>query len=360
MIFCGDIAIPFRGGVTFKNLPAELAAQDWFGNLEGSLVEDNAIDAGLFLEKRIVFNSLQAIRELQEAIHFKAFGLANNHIKDAAPLNETLRHLKSLNISHVGANLKLLSASAPLIIKSGNSEYVIVAFGWDVIQCIYAKDEKEGVNPYTRENVLTQIEALSREYMGKRIITFMHWNYELELYPQPLDRELAHRLIDLGVYAVIGCHSHRVQSIEMYNGRPIVYGLGNFAFRQNTYMDGNLKFPPFSYSEMALEITDDGKYKIHEFEYNPMEHSVEYKGYENCQNNASFNIFTKEKYSKWFAAQRYQRKALPIMYFDDSNTVYTVKRRWVKLRGKFIDILVKNKILFKAIKSIISKVYGIN
>ena len=62
----------------------------------------------------------------------------------------------------------------------------------------------------------------------RRIIAFMHWNTELELYPQPLDRELSHALIDLGVFAVIGCHAHRVQGYEIYKGHPIVYGLGNF------------------------------------------------------------------------------------------------------------------------------------
>lgn len=50
----------------------------------------------------------------------------------------------------------------------------------------------------------------------------------MELYPQPFDRELSKVLIDLGVYAVLGCHAHRVQQIEFYKGRPIVYGLGNF------------------------------------------------------------------------------------------------------------------------------------
>lgn len=52
------------------------------------------------------------------------------------------------------------------------------------------------------------------KFKKEYVICFFHWNYELEKYPQPFDRQLAMDLIDMGVAAVIGCHAHRTQPIE--------------------------------------------------------------------------------------------------------------------------------------------------
>jgi poly-gamma-glutamate synthesis protein (capsule biosynthesis protein) len=37
-------------------------------------------------------------------------------------------------------------------------------------------------------------------------------------------------MIDAGADAVVGGHPHVVQGAEVYQGRPIVYSLGNFVF----------------------------------------------------------------------------------------------------------------------------------
>ena len=48
------------------------------------------------------------------------------------------------------------------------------------------------------------------------------------------DQELiAHMIIDAGADCVIGHHPHVVQGIEVYNGKPIFYSLGNLVFGGN-------------------------------------------------------------------------------------------------------------------------------
>ena len=44
---------------------------------------------------------------------------------------------------------------------------------------------------------------------------------------------IAHELIDYGADVVIGSHPHVTQGVEMYNGKPIFYSLGNFIFDQS-------------------------------------------------------------------------------------------------------------------------------
>ena len=46
--------------------------------------------------------------------------------------------------------------------------------------------------------------------------------------------EAAHRAIDMGADLVIGTHPHVLEGIEKYNGRYILYSLGNFCFGGNS------------------------------------------------------------------------------------------------------------------------------
>ncbi len=63
-------------------------------------------------------------------------------------------------------------------------------------------------------------------------IIYIHWGDEYELTNTGLQQELAHAFIDAGADAVIGHHPHVVEGVELYNGAPIFYSLGNFIFDQ--------------------------------------------------------------------------------------------------------------------------------
>ncbi|HVJ88494.1 MAG TPA: CapA family protein [Labilithrix sp.] len=66
------------------------------------------------------------------------------------------------------------------------------------------------------------------------LVAHLHWGLEHELYPTPEQIELAHRLAELGVDAIIGHHPHVLQPMELYRTKrdphrvvPIYYSLGN-------------------------------------------------------------------------------------------------------------------------------------
>ena len=349
MIFCGDIALPIDNRLGFKGCPDDLFRKEWIGNLEGSLIKGEFSES--FLKERKVFNSDDAFASLCNLINYRCVGLANNHLLDASHVNESLEILNNMNMPYIGAGFCLDDARREIVIN----DYVIIAFGWEGISCVPANDCNEGVNPYEIDHVCDTVCNLLQIYQDKKIICFMHWNYELELYPQPLDRELSHHLIDMGVYAVIGCHAHRVQPIEIYKGHPIVYGLGNFAFMQNTYLNGKLKFPAFSYDEIAFEITDDGVFCVHRFKYDPNSQTVTYIRKETVETSEILSL-NDDDYKKFFKKNRVQRKFLPIFYYNDSRLTYRTKIELIKARQKMIKLLIGNKRVFDTIKSVISKI----
>lgn len=357
MIATGDISIPFIDGVTLKNLPPEEQRKLWIGNLEGSLLDANDEDRKELLNRRFVFNDYKAINSLLKTVPYEAFIIANNHLLDVCGVEETIGNIDKLGKFHVGAGRNLDEASKPLLFHDNGIDYAIYAFGWNRIRCVDATSNTEGSNPYNKWHVLEVMQKALKEHNDRRVIAFMHWNVELELYPQPLDRELSHQLIDLGVYAVIGCHAHRVQPFEIYKGHPIIYGLGNFAFRQRTYMAGKLMFPEFSYPEIAFEIDGDEFY-IHKWLYDPQTHIVEYIGKKQIlESDAPYSEMSNKEYKKWFKKNRFQRKAIPVSYYEDSKTIVALKYKYGKIRGGLINLLVKNERLFNVVKSLAARIF---
>lgn len=338
MIFTGDIALPYIGSSSFT-IPEELQSKVWVGNLEGSLIYDKKEGVSG------VYNDVKAIDELIKQIPFKAFGIANNHLLDAADVKTTIGNVERLNVGVVGGGRNLQEAGKPLLLTDvDGTTYRILSFGWEIIQCITATKNKQGVNPYTKGNVLRCVESALRN--NEPVVCFFHWNYELEAYPQPYDRQLAMELIDMGVCAVIGCHAHRTQPVEFYKGRPIVYGLGNFLFCQGYYFGGKLSFPKFCEEEYAFEITKEG-YKLHCFHYNQQENRLDYVKnievgeVEEFEGKAVFSGYSERQYEKFFKENRVQRKLLPIFHAKESALSYAIKSKWIKMRGGLINLLTK-------------------
>ncbi len=85
-----------------------------------------------------------------------------------------------------------------------------------------------GVETYLQEGV----EKL-REEGADLVFACCHWGIEREYYPEDYQKSLGRKCIDWGYDLVIGHHPHVLQGIEEYQGKFIVYSLGNFCFGAN-------------------------------------------------------------------------------------------------------------------------------
>ena len=334
MIFTGDIALPSFSIKLPDTLPQSVT---WVGNLEGSVVNrecENKVTKG-------VYNDYEAVKELLQHIPFKAFSLANNHLLDFGAVNDSITRLQSLEVPSIGAGNIREASKSLVVVDDDNLAYRILAFGWKNIQCPQATEKRDGVNPLTKKHVLSTVKAALKN--PEPVICFMHWDYELEKYPMPMDRCLAHELIDLGVSAIVGCHGHRVQQVEIYKNRPIVYGLGNFLFRQGVYFGGKLKYPALSSEEWAFEIKRNECFYIHRFEYDNSKHELKYVEAIELSNQqfygkAEYNDFSNEEYLDFFKKNRKVKKLLPVFTHKEKTFSYWSKSEWIKLRGWLLDI----------------------
>jgi poly-gamma-glutamate synthesis protein (capsule biosynthesis protein) len=342
MIFVGDIALPSRNSILIKNLPEKLSQQNWFGNLEGGIV-DNSNEK--YKKSRGVFNDIGAVEELQGNYNFRGVALANNHITDLTSVEQTLDYLEKLNIPYCGLGDNLKDASKPLILDDKGTKVIIINFGWEVIQCEIATGNKAGVNPLQKEHVLRVLRNIVAKNPDAKIVPYMHWGYELEAEPQPYERELAKKMIDTGADGVIGTHPHRIGGFEVYKNKPIVYSLGNWLFKQKYFFNGQLSFPDFCNLEVAFDWDlKENIYRFHFFNYDRDKSELYYLNTEDknsltmLKHTPFLNLSDKE-YSKWYKKNHFHRnKYLPAYYWDDSDFTVKMKNRWNKTR----DFLLKS------------------
>ena len=69
------------------------------------------------------------------------------------------------------------------------------------------------------------------------VVACFHWGAEKDYSPNANQQKLGRMAIDAGADLVIGHHSHRINPIEQYNGKYIVYSVGNFSFAGNSKPD---------------------------------------------------------------------------------------------------------------------------
>lgn len=317
MIFCGDIAV---SGV-YDNLDYTAhiltAQQPIFVNLEGAICSSEQEEK--LKKQRKVFNSGKVI-ELLQRNHVTGCILANNHIMDSGDGNMTRTILHKHGIETTGYGMNQEEAERPIYFSENGKKYALLAFGWNTIGCRYAGKKQPGINSMRLETVLGQIRKHRKS--NKRVIVVFHWNYEYELYPMPMQRELAKMAIESGAELIIGCHPHCVQGVEFYNGVPIVYSLGNWMFDSGVYFDGRIVTKECGKEELVIEWKEE-ILRCHWYEYDKEKSIPKYMTSELAVDSdklkklTPFSGMSEAEYLEWFKMNRRVHKFLPV--FANSN-----------------------------------------
>ena len=158
--------------------------------------------------------------------------LANNHIRDAggAGILQTIANVTKRGIAVSGAGKNLAAARTPAVLEAAGTKVAIL--GYDAIAGSYhATATKIGSAPLTAANVKADV-AKARAKGADIVIVFPHWGTEYDPTPFANQKKLAHMAIDAGADMVIGNHAHWAAAMEIYDGKPIWYALGNFVFDQ--------------------------------------------------------------------------------------------------------------------------------
>lgn len=325
------------------------SADQVIANLEGPIVGFPPTISQCRPQTPALGNSVDVLTILRES-HVSAVGLANNHTYDLPDsVRDTIELLATADIASFGAGAGLALASEPLVLKYEDSVVKVFAFGWDVIGSIYATLTREGVNPLEPSHLFQVIRTLRAEDKTSCVVFFMHWNYELEVHPQPAHRQLAHDLIREGVDVIVGLHPHVAQGAELIDGKPIVYSLGNWFFPPRRLGHILLRYPPISNRELAFEVEILGRqvrqiwFHWHQFdaerEHVMLEQTEGVNG-QILKELTPFAGMTHAEYTQWFRKNRARRKGLPVYENYQSGWMNRVKDYWVNARQFIVNLLV--------------------
>ena len=173
--------------------------------------------------------------------HFDVVSLANNHTGDFGPaaFDEMLLLLTKNKIGYFGGGANLSQAHTPFIIERNGLKIALLGYDEFFPRSFEADFDKSGVAWSEDEQVQFDIRRARTEFHADLVIPMMHWGWEHEGLASPRQHQLARLMIDSGADAVVGGHPHVTQDIEHYQGKPIIYSLGNFVFDGFTSTDNN-------------------------------------------------------------------------------------------------------------------------
>jgi poly-gamma-glutamate capsule biosynthesis protein CapA/YwtB (metallophosphatase superfamily) len=172
------------------------------------------------------------------AAHISACSLANNHVLDWGydGLSETLQSLNTAGIAYSGAGNISNEAMRPAVLNAtGKGRLLLFSFGsttsgipqdWKATSISPGVNLLDDLSEATAARVCNEMRA--HQQPGDLIVASIHWgsNWGYEI---PREQVLfAHRLIEECVAIVHGHSSHHVKAIEIFRGRLILYGCGDF------------------------------------------------------------------------------------------------------------------------------------
>lgn len=180
--------------------------------------------------------------------------LANNHINDYTEegVRSTIAVLEEAGIAYCGAGMNIDEAyKAAYIEKDGKTVAILSICENEPGYATRCSSGSAGLN------ILKLMKRIREEKQkADYVVIVFHGGTEYNPIPAPGIQERYRTFIEMGADAVIAGHTHCPQGYEVYNGKPIIYSLGNFLFVSFDAVDD---LPCWNHGSVCmLELTDDG------------------------------------------------------------------------------------------------------
>jgi poly-gamma-glutamate capsule biosynthesis protein CapA/YwtB (metallophosphatase superfamily) len=269
----------------FRNVDALRSADFSLGNLECCLYDPP--EARKMMRDDVSgYEGLYAPAAAGDALKiagFRGVGNANNQNYGADAILASNARLDELGIAHAGTGRDSTAAAAPFVLEHNSlrlgflqrtSQYwpnnheageraagVAALKAYTAYQPPYYKDNKIPPNrpgapakviTWTDPEYLARFREDIRSVKNKAdvVISSHHWGFGEDVLQYMT--EIAHTAIDAGADVVMGHGPHFPLAIEVYKGKPVFYGLGQFCFMRTN------KRVHTGWVGMTANITVDG------------------------------------------------------------------------------------------------------
>lgn len=172
--------------------------------------------------------------------------LANNHAYDYGEqaLLDSMEILREEGIPYVGAGVNIEEASAPVYFIINDMKIAFISA--TQIERLDNPDTKGATETspgvfrcFNGEKLLQTVAAAKEE--SDFVIVYVHWGTENQEETDWAQNKQAPELVEAGADLIIGDHPHILQKIDIINGVPVIYSLGNFWFNSRPLDTGMVK-----------------------------------------------------------------------------------------------------------------------
>lgn len=219
----GDPGYPFAGVQWFLQ-----GGDVVFGNLEGPVTPGREIKV-----PEMVLRADPWVAPALKEAGFDILSLANNHVPDfgGQGILDTMHHLEGAAILHTGAGKNEQEAYAPRYMEVKGVKLAFLAFNDPaVVPESYGAGDGPGTALLEPEKMTAAINEAAAN--ADFTVVSLHAGTEYAAEPDATQVRFARLAIDAGADLVLGSHPHVVQKVERYQGKYILYSLGNFIFDQ--------------------------------------------------------------------------------------------------------------------------------
>lgn len=165
---------------------------------------------------------------------FTHLNLANNHSIDQGRegLMDTRHNILRAGMTPIGADSTMAAAARPVLLTDKPRNVWLVASLRLALENFAYLENRPCVSQESMDALVARVRRLKQADPTAAVIVSLHWGGEHTLRPVPSQRLDAHWLIQAGADALICHHTHTLQNVEYYHGKPVYYSIGNFIFDQ--------------------------------------------------------------------------------------------------------------------------------
>ncbi|NBM18595.1 CapA family protein [Streptomyces sp. GC420] len=202
-------------------------------NLETSVTQDGAFAPGKDIHYRMNPANLPCLTAARPDVCV----LANNHVLDFGlrGLDETLATLAGAGLRTAGAGRNADEAGRPAVVPlEGGGRVLVLACGmpsagvpheWGATGEHGGVDFVPGPSGPAAARIGARLGQVKRA--GDIAVVSVHWGPNWGYEVSPGEVGFAHALVDAGTDIVFGHSSHHPRPMEVYRGRPVLYGCGD-------------------------------------------------------------------------------------------------------------------------------------
>jgi poly-gamma-glutamate synthesis protein (capsule biosynthesis protein) len=200
--------------------------------------------------------------ETLDAVKYAGFDIlstVNNHSIDMGKdgIIRTIEQIEKRNMMKVGTR-KSPDEERVLIIEENDIKIAVIAYtyGCNGLEQYLTPEELDYMVNIIDEEKINEDIIYSKENDTDFIIAFMHWGGEYQRDPSLPQKDLADKMLSMGVDVILGSHPHVIQDSKTleYDGEKkfIAYSMGNFISNQR------YETLAHEYPNLNMYYTEDG------------------------------------------------------------------------------------------------------